>query len=220
VTTFPGSPRLPKGAIVAINSATNTIVSTIAFQYNPETLTRTLQPQIAGGEEGAKAEALRLQAAPVETITLDIEFDATDLLEKADTNAVQLGIYPQLSALETLIYPKSAQIVANMQKAEMGMIEIVPMEAPMTLLVWGKKRVLPVRITDFRINEEAYDVNLNPIRAKVSLGLRVLSYSDLPWGQQGAKLFLAHHQNKENMANRGSISNPSAVTGVNINQRF
>ncbi|MEW6494487.1 MAG: hypothetical protein AB1589_18520 [Cyanobacteriota bacterium] len=200
MTTFPGSPKLPKGAIVAVDSSTNRIVSAVTFQYNPETLTRTLQPQVAGGEEGAKVEALRLEGAPVETIKLDVELDATDQLEKAQINAVELGIYPQLSALETLIYPQSTQVVSNMQKLERGMIEMVPMEAPMTLLVWGYKRVLPVRLTDFSITEEAYDVNLNPIRAKVSLSLRVLNYNDLPWGKQGAKLFLAHHKIKERMA--------------------
>ncbi len=220
-TFFPASPKLspklPKGAIVAVDPSTNRVVSTIAFQYNPETLTRSLQPQVAGGEESARAEALRLEGAPVETIKLDVELDATERLEKAENIAVEQGIYPQLSALETLIYPKSAQVVANMQQAEMGMVEIVPMEAPMTLLVWGSKRVLPVRLTDFSITEEAYDVNLNPIRAKVSLGLRVLNYSDLPWGQRGAKLFLVHHQEKERMATKGNVRNPAAITGVNIN---
>lgn len=198
--TFPGSPKLPKGAIVAVDSSTYIVVSTVAFQYNPETLTRTLQPQVASEKNGAKVEALRLEGAPVETIKFDVEFDATDQLEQAKKNAIELGIYPQLSALETLIYPKSTQVISNMQPSENGIIEIVPMEAPMTLLVWGNKRVLPVRITDFSITEQAYDVNLNPIRAKVSLSLLVLNYNDLPWGKPAAQLFLAHHKSKELMA--------------------
>lgn len=216
MTTFPGSPKLPKGAIVAVDSTTSRIVSTIAFQYNPETLSRSLQPQVAEGENAAQAEALRLEGAPVETIKVDAEFDATDRLETADSITLGLGIYPQLAALETLIYPKSSQVVANMQRATMGMLEIIPMEAPMTLFVWGKNRILPVRLTEFSIAEEAYDVNLNPIRAKVSLGMRVLNYSDLPWQGRGAKLFLKHHQMKEQMARQGSIRNPAAVTGVNL----
>lgn len=216
MTTFPGSPKLPKGAIVAIDATTHQVVSTVAFQYNPETLTRTLQPQVAGGDENARSEALRLQGAPIETIKLDIELDATDQLEVADPTGIELGVHPLLAALEMLIYPKSTEIVANMQRAEVGMVEIVPIEAPMTLLVWGKKRVLPVRLTEFSITEEAYDVNLNPIRAKVSLGVRVLNYADLPWGQRGARLFLTHHQQKERMALRGSVRNPSSITGVSL----
>lgn len=216
MTTFPGSPKLPKGAIVALNPATNQIVSTIAFQYNPESLSRTLQVQMAGGEEAAREEGLRLEGAPVETIKLDIEFDATDRLEKADSDAVELGVYPQLAAMETLIYPTSQVVRENMDMADAGMVEIIPMQAAMTLLVWGKKRVLPVRLTDFSIEEQAYDINLNPIRAKVSLGLRVLNYSDLPWNDRGARLFLGHHKNLESMARKGSLTNPSAVTGVRL----
>jgi hypothetical protein len=216
VTTFPGSPKLPKGAIVALNTATNQIVSTIAFQYNPESLSRTLQVQMAGGEEAAREEGLRLEGAPIETIKLDIEFDATDRLEKADSDAVELGVYPQLAALETLIYPTSQVIRKNMDMADAGMVEIIPMQAAMTLLVWGKKRVLPVRLTDFSIEEQAYDVNLNPIRAKVALGLRVLNYSDLPWNERGARLFLGHHENLESMARKGLVTNASAVTGVRL----
>jgi Contractile injection system tube protein len=218
MTTFPGSPRLIKGAIVALDSSSNRVVSTVSFQYNPETLSRTLQVQAIEGEAGAQSEALRLKGAPIETMRLDVEIDATDRLEQADNTAVSLGIYPQLSALEILVYPQSSQVAANMEKASRGTLEIIPTEAPLTLLVWGKQRVLPVRLTDFSITEEAYDVNLNPIRAKVSLSLRVLNYNDLPWGQRGSRLFLTHHRNKEQMAKRGNIANPSAVTGVNVDR--
>lgn len=216
MTGFPGSPKLSKGAIVAVDSATNQVVSTLSFQYNPESFTRTLQVQVAEGEDTAREEALRLEGAPIETFKLDIEFDATDRLETADATAVEFGVYPQLSALETLIYPSSSTVVANMERANAGMLEIIPMQAPMTLLVWGKNRVLPVRITDFSITEEAYDVNLNPIQAKVSLGLRVLNYDDLPWGERGARLFLGHHQQKERMARQVKVrmANPSTITRI------
>ncbi|WP_413264453.1 hypothetical protein [Floridanema flaviceps] len=198
--------------------ATNQLVSTIAFQYNPDTIGRTLNPQMSN-QAGAKAEALYIKGAPSETIKLDIELDATDELEKGDKTAIELGIYPQLSALEILVYPESNQIAFNMSQAKNGTIAIVMPEAPLTLLIWGNKRVLPVQLTDYNINEEAYDVNLNPIRAKVSLSLRVLNYSDLPW-DRGAKLFLAHHKGKERMAKKGRTISLSAVTSVNSNRFF
>lgn len=206
MTSFQVSPKVLKGALVGINPSTKVVVSTLVFQYNPETLTRTLQPQIAGGEDNARTEALRLEDAPIETIKLDIELDATDRLEKAESTAINLGVYPELAALETLIYPSVIQVGARMTAANLGTKEIIPAEAPMTLLVWGTKRVLPVRINNFTITEEAYDVNLNPIRAKVTLDLRVLSYNDLPWGSFGSKLFLVHHTAKEVMAALGSVS--------------
>jgi hypothetical protein len=73
-----------------------------------------------------------------------------------------------------------------------------------------------VRLTEFSIIEEAYDVNLNPIRAKVSMGLRVLSYNDFSVTHPGYYLFLAHQVIKETMATIGSANNLSAVAGGNI----
>jgi hypothetical protein len=205
MTSFPGSPRLMKGALVGID-VFNPLASVIVFQYNPETMTRRLQAQTTGGSGGDKTEALRLKGAPIENITIDVEIDATDQLEKADPIATTLGIYPQLSALEMLIYPKSSVVIANTALLALGTIEVVPPVAPFTLFVWGPKRVLPVRVDSFSIAEEAYDVNLNPIRAKVSLGLQVLSYNDLSVLHPGYHIFLAHQVVKEAMAVIGSLN--------------
>ena len=215
MTTFPGSPRLLKGAIVGIDLF-NPLSSAIAFQYNPDTLTRTLQPQGMGNQSGDRSEAMRLKGAPVETIKVDIELDATDQLEQGNTLAERLGIYPQLSALEMLIYPKSALVIANTALMFAGTLEIVPPMGPMTFFIWGLKRVLPVRLTDLSITEESYDPNLNPIRAKVSLGMRVLSYNDLSVMTPGYHLFLAHQVVKETMATIGSVKNIASVVGSNI----
>jgi len=214
MTNFPRSPRLTKGAIVGIDIM-NPLASVIVFQYNPESITRTLQPQ-SSGEGGDRAEALRLKGAPVETIKIDVEIDATDQLEKADGITTTLGIHPQLAALEMLIYPKSALVIANTVLMAVGTIEVIPPMAPFTLLVWGIKRVLPVRVTDLSITEEAHDPALNPTRAKVSLGLRVLSYNDLSLTHPGYSLFLAHQVAKEVFATIGSVSNIGDVLGGNV----
>jgi hypothetical protein len=210
MTTFPGSPRLVKGAIIGVDPF-NPLASVIVFQYNPETLTRKVQAQVAGEQSSGRAEALRLAGAPVETITLSVEIDATDQLERPDPAAVAMGIHPQLAALEMLLYPKTALVIANALLAAIGTIELIPPEAPLTLFVWGPKRILPVRLTDFSITEESYDVNLNPILAKVALSLRVLSYSDLPPTNPGYALFLAHQVIKETMATIGSVGNLAAI---------
>lgn len=212
MSTFPGSPRVAKGAIVGIDLL-NPVPNVIVFQYNPETLTRTLQAQ-GSGDGGARSEAMRLRGAPVETIKLDVEVDATDQLEQQEVIATSTGIYPQLSALEVLLYPRSSLVIANTALLAAGTIEILPPVGPFTLFVWGLQRVLPVRLTDFTITEEAHDVNLNPIRAKVSLGLRVLSYNDLSITNPGYYMFLTHQIVKETMATIGSINNiASVVTG-------
>jgi hypothetical protein len=205
VTTFPGSPRTVKGALIGLDPA-NPVASVIIFQYNPETMTRTLEPQTAGGG-GAIFETQRLKGAPVESIDLSVEIDAADQLETGDDITTRLGIYPQLSALEMLIYPKSALVIANTVLLAAGAIEIVPPMGPLTLFVWGLQRVLPVRLTKFTITEQAYDTNLNPIRAEVSLGLRVLSYNDLSLTHPGYYIFLTHQIVKEAFASIGSVGN-------------
>jgi hypothetical protein len=214
MTNFPSSPRLTKGALVSFD-VSSPVPQVIQFQYNPDSLTRILQAQTNTGTESNPAETFRLKGPPVETISLDIELDATDQLEHPDKNrvATSMGIYPQLSALEMILYPKTAVVITNTMLAAIGTIEVIAPEGPFTLFIWGTQRVLPVRLTEFRVTEEAYDTNLNPIRAKVSLGLRVLSYADFKLTHPGYALFLAHQSVKEAMAAIGSINSLSAVTG-------
>jgi hypothetical protein len=216
MTTFPGSPRLLKGGIVLIDPQTSAVKRIIALQYNPDTLSRSLQVKGAGAEGGDHSEALRLKGPPVETIKLDAEIDAADQLETADGQAVQQGIHPQLAALETVLYPTSSQLISNNNMAQAGILEIIPMETPLTLFIWSKNRILPVRLTEFSVTEEAFDVNLNPIRAKVSLGLRVLTVDDLGFGHKGGELFLAHLQQKEQLAaqNRGGTLGAFGIGGI------
>jgi len=215
MTGLTSSPRTIKGAIVGLDLV-NPLASVVVFQYNPDSLTRTLQAQAAGGASGDRSEPMRLKGAPVETIKLDVEIDATDQLERADPTATSMGIAPQLSALEMLLYPKSAQVILNTALLLAGTIEVIPPMAVFTLFIWGPKRIVPVRLTEFSITEEAHDPSLNPIRAKVSLGLRVLSYNDLPPTHPGFGLFLAHQVVKEAMAVIGSVGNLSAVAGGDV----
>jgi len=205
MTTFPGAPRLIKGAIVGIDPF-NPLASVIMFQYNPKQLTRRLEGRTAQAE-GARSETLRLSGAPTETIDLEVELDAVDQLEVGDATTQSMGIYPQLSALEMLLYPKSGQVILNTALLAAGMTEIIPPAAPFTLFVWGLKRVLPVRLSSFSITEEEYDPSLNPIRAKAGLSLRVLSYNDFSFSHPGFTVFLSHQIVKEVMATVGSAAN-------------
>jgi hypothetical protein len=209
MNTSPRSPRTLKGAIVGIDPL-NPVASVIVFQYNPESLTRSIDPQISS-DGGSRSEVLRLKGAPKETISADIMIDATDQLEKADPKATRIGIYPQLSALEMLVYPKSSLVIANTLLALLGTIEILPPQAPLTLFAWGPARVVPVAVQSMSITEDLHDVNLNPIRAKVSLGLRVLTYDDFPVLHPGYAIFLAHQVVKETFATLGSLDNLNAL---------
>ena len=207
MTGLTGSVRTPRGALVGVDQG-NPLGRLVVFQYNPDEMTRRLQARAAegGGYGGARDEALRLTGAPIETISLAIEVDAADATGPGNLVASAAGVYPQLSTLELLLYPKSSALIADAALALLGTIEMVPPEAPLTLLVWGPRRVLPVRLTGFSITEQAYDADLNPIRARVDLELRVLSYSDLPPTSLGHNLFLAHQIGKETLAKIGGAA--------------
>lgn len=211
MTSFPGSPKLLKGGIVLLDPDTGVPVQIVVLQYNPDTLSRTLQLQGIGPEPGDRLEALRLKSPPLETIKLEAEIDATDQMELNDTTVVQLGIYPQLAALEVMVYPTSAQLRDNNSQSNSGVLEIAPMEAPLSLFVWSQVRVLPVRLTEFSITEEAFDPNLNPIRAKISLGMRVLTVNDLGFAHKGGNLFMAYLQQKEQLARSGAQGSLGAL---------
>lgn len=219
MSSFPGSPRILKGGIVLIDPGTSAVRKIIVLQYNPDTVTRTLQVQ-AIGESADRSEALRLKGPPVETIKLDAEIDVTDQLEFPDQaqnrDAAQLGLHPHLAALETIIYPTSAQLLSNNALAQAGTLEIAPMESLLTLFVWGKSRIVPVRLTDFSVTEEAFDPGLNPIRAKVSIGMRVLNVNDLGFSHKGGSLFMTYLQQKEQLAgkNQGGALSALGIGGI------
>jgi contractile injection system tube protein len=205
MSAFPNSPRLVKGGIVTMDPDTTALQNVIALQYNPETLSRTLQIQaVQGAQDGTRVDALRLRGPAVETIKVEIELDATDQLEfpNQNPNTVQFGLQPQLAQLEMLVNPTVETLVSDDNMANSGQLEIIPLEQPLTLFVWSKSRVVPVRITDFSVTEEAFDPNLNPIRAKVSLGLRVLNVDDLGFSHPGGRMFMTYLTNKQQLASK------------------
>ena len=215
MTGYTRSPKVQKGAIVGLDKF-NPLASVIIFQYNPEKLTRSLVAQTAGGD-AASGEALRFKAPPRETITLDAEIDAADQLEQDDALATTIGLHATLASLEMLLYPKSAAVIANEVLKAVGVIEVIPPEAPLTLLIWSVKRVLPVRLKTFSITEEAFDPNLNPIQAKVSLSMDVLTYDDLGILSVGGALFMAHQISKEVMATIGGVSSIAGEISSSVN---
>jgi hypothetical protein len=213
---------LVKGAIVSLDLP-SPIPQVIIFQYNPNTVTRNLTPRgpRPGSENKNKSflETLRLSGTPMESISLEIELDAADQLEHPDQNisTTMFGVHPQLAALEMILYPKLTGILLNKALKEIGVSQITPFESPFTLFIWGPKRVLPVRLTSLRINEQTHDTNLNPIRATISVGLQVLSYSDFPSNHVGFYSFMAHHAIKEAMSIVGSVNSISAAGTGELN---
>ena len=203
MTTFPNSPKLIKGGLVLIDPESYQVKRVIPLQYNPASLSRSFQIQaLEGGEGGDRSQALRLKGPSVESLKVEAELDATDQLEVADQDAIEVGILPHLSALEALIYPTSDQLLENNDLAQSGTLEIIPMETALTIFVWSKHRVLPVRVTELSVTEEEFSPMLIPQKAKVSLGMRVLSIDDLGFEHKGGSLFMNYLQQKESLNKR------------------
>ncbi|MBZ9644043.1 hypothetical protein [Streptomyces sp. PSKA30] len=205
MTRYADIPKPIRSGIVVVDPDRGTPQRIIVLQFNPDTLERSVSPQSAGGSgdaggggsgEGDRNEALRLKGPAQETWKFTAEIDATDQFEIAAPD----GIHPQLATLEMLVQPTTAQLREAMRLSQKGSIEISPIEMPLTLFTWGSKRVMPVRLTELSVNESAFDVNLNPIRASLSIGMKILTVSDLPAGHRGADLYMAHLAQKERLA--------------------
>jgi hypothetical protein len=215
-TQYPNSPRLLKGALVAYESQEEGPgPNIIVFQYNPEQLSRTLAHRVAPREAsnvgGAREDVLRVQGPPVETIALSILLNAADQLADRHPTTVALGLYPALAALEMLLYPPSAQVTFNRTLTKAGTAQICAADVPLVLFVWGPSRVVPVRLTSFSITEEAFDPRLNPIQARVELGMQVLTYMELKESTIGYNAYLATQIQKEVFA---SMNGDATATPV------
>jgi len=203
---FPRSPKLLKGALVVFSQKLGPPPTVIVFQYNPEQLSRSLTPRAAPPDPssvgGAREDSFRVLGPPVETINLSIVLNAADQLEQPEQNpeVAANGLHPALAALELLLYPPSTQVLLNRSLAQAGSAQICPADLPLTLLVWGKSRAVPVRLTSFSITEEAFDPALNPIQAKVDLGMRVLTYMELKEDTIGFGAYIAYQAQKEALA--------------------
>lgn len=217
MTGFPRSPKLTRAGLVLISPESGAVERIITLQYASETLSRSLEVQSIA-DEPDRSQPLRLTGPAVETITLEAELDATDQLEfpRDNPDAVEAGIFPALSALETMLHPTTAQLERQNAQGAAGSFEITPAETPLALFVWSAKRIVPVRVTSLSITEEFFDASLNPIRAKVSLSLRVLSVDDLGFTHRGSGLFMAYLQNKEQLAgrSRGGVLSGLGVGGL------
>jgi len=212
-SAFPRSPKVLKGGLVAYQLP-QLFPTIIVFQYNPDEVSRSIQSR--GSEGGGRGDANRVNGPPQETITISVEIDATDQLEQPAENgiAVENGLHPVIASLERLVYPPYPLVIANEALAFAGSAFILAEQAPLTLLVWGPHRVLPVRVQSLSIKEEAFDHKLNPIRARADLSLNVLTYRDLDVTNPGYWVYLAAFTQKEVMSALNTFGDPSDIRSM------
>ncbi|HEX8620587.1 MAG TPA: hypothetical protein VF718_01310 [Allosphingosinicella sp.] len=211
MTSFPGSPKILKGAIVGLDLF-NPLSSVAIFQYNPEQLSRSVSPNYSQAG-GGRAEPLRLAGPPAETISVNLSLDLIDQMEQGDSGPLGAGITGYIAALEMLVYPKTVAVAINQVLMATGTTEVIPPAAPLTLFIYGWKRVVPVKIESLSITETAHDPSLNPIRADVALSMKVLTYNDLAMTHPGYWAFMAHQVVKEVLATVASVDNIGSALG-------
>lgn len=212
---FPGRPKVQKGGIVAYQfpQLTPTI---IVFQYNPDEVSRQIQPR--GSQGGGRGDAHRVNGPPDETLTFSVEIDAADQLElpRADNNSIVVanGLHPIIASLERLAYPPYPMVLANEIAALAGSAFILNEQAPLALLIWGPHRVLPVQLQSLSIKEQAFDQALNPIRAQADMSLKVMTYRDLDVTNPAYWVYLASFTQKEAMSIMNIVLKDSGIRGM------
>jgi hypothetical protein len=154
---------------------------TIEFQFNPDSLKRTLKmvsPQEAPGQQGGGGAAggvgggqaannrsadprdLKNDSTLGESISITAYFDGKEDYFKGN-------LLPVLSVLEKLMEPVETK---QTQAAHVN----PPKVLPLVFFWWGERRILPIKITQLSINETEFSPELTPIRAEVSLEMELL----------------------------------------------
>ena len=195
-----------QAGLVVIDPSSGAVLRVVTLALTPDGISRTLSPR-GGADDAADAtETRRLTGPPVETITLEAELDAVELASGADARAAavasDVGLHSVLAELEGLLRPGLAELRAAHELARSGAFEVLGPPQPEVLLVWGRHRVVPVRITDLSVTEEGYDGDLNPLRATVSLSLRVLSVNDVGFESRAGSWSVAQHAAADALAAR------------------
>ena len=194
-------PKLVKGGLVVLDPESGAVRRTIALQYNPDTITRTYQVQGVGGEGGGeRAQPFRLEG-PGDRVDQASRRRSTRPMRSSSRIRTRTRCASASrrssprSKRSSIRRPRELETLNGLSKS--GTLEILPPEAPLVLFVWSANRVVPVRVTEFSITEEAFDPQLNPLRAKVSLGLRVMTTDDLGFDHRGAGVFLSYLRTRE-----------------------
>jgi hypothetical protein len=212
-SAFPGALKVMKGGLVAYQLP-ELLPTIIVYQYNPDEVQRQLR--LRGASGGGRGDANRVNGPPEETISFTVDIDAADQLELPDQNAitVQNGLHPVIAALEGLLYPAYPAVVANEAMSLAGSAFILGEQAPLVLLVWGPRRVLPVQVDSISIREQNFDTRLNPIRVQVEMQASVQSYRDLDVTNPGYWVYMSAFTQKEVMAAMNTLGERTGIQGL------
>ena len=194
-------PDILKGGIILLDPDSGAVLRTLPMLINPTKLTRQFEIKSVG-EESARSAPLRLTGPAVETLTLEAKLEVSDALARGEASAVEEGVRPHLATLQMLITPSSQTLADNDALQQTGALEIVPMNQPLTLFVWGPGNVMPVRVISLSFTTDIFNARLYPVSATVNMGLRVLSVDDLGFSGRGGAIYLSYLKSIEKSADR------------------
>lgn len=196
----PQSPALLSGALIVLNdTALVPIPSMIPFQYNPATLTRSLEPYAPPMDEPGERRGTTARAQPgppTETISLTLELDATDYLEDPGNHPVGslVGVSSPIASMEKIMYPTGSIVgallgaISDLLGLGSGSTPVPRSEVPVVLFFWGPSRIVPVRVTDLTVEEQGHTPVLYPILATCRLSMRVLPPSSFQYEDRATSL--------------------------------
>ena len=187
---FPRRPKTVKGAIMALRSDSTQVsfdpnTPSLIFQYNPETLTRTFSPP---GDEEASPNGKKRDANSIsELISLTLEFDAVDQLEQPEKNrdVVENGLHPALAVLESIMHSQ---------------FKTGNPPPPILIFLFGRNRTVPVWLDSLKVIEEVFDPDLNPIRVRIELVMRVRDLSGFKKGSIGYAICASHLERRRTLS--------------------
>jgi hypothetical protein len=188
-------PKLLRGAFIEYGLSLPPLL--FAFQFNPESLTRSRTASFSSGgadgsgsgcREGSETQQRACMSqvqVSEEAISLTLMLDATDDLNDNQFLAKQFGVGAQLSVLELMIYPKTDQLfgfpIGNLLGGSDQFGAAQAKTIPILLFVWGRKRVMPVVMTSLQITEQEFFPDLNPKRVQIAVQLKVLEGFNPPY---------------------------------------
>ncbi|MDD1793371.1 hypothetical protein LRP50_09555 [Enterovibrio sp. ZSDZ42] len=194
-------PNYLKAGIVLLDQQSGEPISAIPLLINPSTLNTQFEVKSQQGSQ-TRTETMRLNGPPTESISFEATLDATDALERGDEDAVKYGIGHYIAALRSLISPTKRQLLDNDARARQGKLTIIPMTQPLPVFSWGMNRRVPVKMKSLSLAEELFGAHLNPLHAKASITLQVLTVDDLGFDHPASSLFLHYLSGLERQADK------------------
>lgn len=177
------SPKVLRGALVQLIEDLSIIIpSIIPFQYNPASITRTVDPwnpvEVDQTQRGSQSPTVQ-PYTPNEKFNFKLDLHAADGMESGNILKQTTGVAAQIAAINKLTQPSEGlfgDLIASAGALVGGSAANIDRSSvPVILLIMGPGIIYPVRVSSISIEEKEFNPLLYPIHAEVTLSLTVLT---------------------------------------------